>query len=81
MTMLRIANDLRQSRCPCRADEYHTPPRGKHGCAIRLPFRGTWAQMTPEAKVGIESLGEGQTEEDVLDASISYWGVDSGELS
>ena len=30
---------MRQSRCASGADEYHTPPGGKHGCAIVFHFR------------------------------------------
>ena len=35
----KASDDLRWSRCPCRADDNHIRPRGKHGCAIRFHFR------------------------------------------
>ena len=50
-----IAKDLHQSRCPCRADEYHTHPRGKSGCVIRFHFRKTDSKCP--AKVGGIQVG------------------------
>ena len=48
-----ISNNLRQSRCPYQADEYHTCPRGKHGCATRFHFRES-ASKCPAKVHGIQ---------------------------
>jgi hypothetical protein len=47
ITVLRMSNDLRQKRFPRRADEHHTCPRGKHGCAIKFHFSESEQNVLP----------------------------------
>ena len=46
-TVLRMSNDLRQNRFPRGADEHHTCPRGKHGCAIKFHFSESEQNVLP----------------------------------
>ena len=46
-TVLRMSNDLRQNRFPRGADEHHTCPRGKHGCAIKFHFNESEQNVLP----------------------------------
>ena len=47
ITVLRISNDLRQNRFHRGADEHHTCPRGKHGCAIKFHFSESEQNVLP----------------------------------
>ena len=45
--MHHMSNDLRQNRFPRGADEHHTCPRGKHGCAIKFHFSESEQNVLP----------------------------------
>ena len=47
ITVLQMSNDLRQKRFPRGADEHHTCPRGKHGCAIKFHFSESEQNVLP----------------------------------
>ena len=47
ITVLRMSNDLRQNRFPRGADEHHTCPRGKNGCAIKFHFSESEQNVLP----------------------------------
>ena len=47
ITVLRMSNDLRRNRFPWGADECHTCPRGKNGCAIKFHFSENEQNVLP----------------------------------
>ena len=47
ITVLQMSNDLRQNRFPREADEHHTFPWGKHGCAIKFHLSESEQNVLP----------------------------------